>query len=130
MKQTTVPPVPTPPATPLLRDVTLTNDQLTLLQDLVLLYGKGDHDQATVQGAIRALADNRPHVDDDVFPSSAGDLSVATVEDDNGSMVSVQPLAYDQKSLDAVTFTAGAAVSLGKRLTLEGWTLFTSGGAR
>mgnify|MGYP006945315784 FL=1 len=132
MQQTTVPPVNVPPATPLLRDVTLTNDQLALLQDLVLLFGKGDHDHDVVEGTLKALADNRPHVDDDVFPSSAGDLSVTTVEDDHGSMVSVQPLPYDQdqKSLAAVTFTAGAAVRLGQRLTREGWTLFTSGGAK
>lgn len=129
MKQTTFPPVNVPPATPLLRDVTLTNDQLELLQDLVILFGKGDHDHDVVEGTLAALANNRPHVDDDVFPSSAGDLSVATVEGDHGSMVSVQPLPYDQTNLDAVTLAPGVAVRLGQRLTREGWSLFASGGA-
>lgn len=128
MSNTTVPPADNPPATPLLRDVTLTNDQLTLLQDLVLLFGKGDHDHDVAEGTLKALANNRPHVDDDVFPSSAGDLSVTTVEGDNGLMVSVQPLPYE-KSLDAVLLAPGVAVRLGQRLTREGWSLFASGGA-
>ena len=109
----------TPLATPAtLRDVTLTNEQLSLLMDLVSFYSAGEHDHDTLQGALEALADNRPHFQDDVYPSlSHGDLTVEVLPGEHGALIGVEPVG--------LVLTDSAAVRLGQRLTLEGWPSFT-----